>query len=109
MKRVGNLFEPLTEFSNLHLAAKKALKGAHGSQAAMEFYFNLENEIYDLQRELLSDLYQPGPYTYFYITDPKERKISVAPFRDRNRGKYEGGSGTSPCIPLQRGSFWSFF
>lgn len=83
MKRVGFLFESLTSFSNLFLAAKKALKGAHGSQAAMEFFFNLENEIYDLQRELLTGDYRPGAYTYFYITDPKKRKISVAPFRDR--------------------------
>ena len=27
--------------------------------------------------------YRPGEYTHFYIHEPKKRKISAAPFRDR--------------------------
>ncbi len=36
-----------------------------------------------LQTELQNKTYQPGAYTHFYIHEPKHRKISAAPFRDR--------------------------
>ena len=83
MKRIGYLFEPFTDFSNLYLAAKKALKGSHNSQEALAFYFHMEKELLQLQQELIGGTYQPGAYRYFTIKDPKERRISVAPFRDR--------------------------
>ena len=37
----------------------------------------------ELQNELIEATYQPNPYRYFKIYDPKERTISVADFRDR--------------------------
>ena len=43
----------------------------------------MEKEILALQLELTEGLYEPGDYRYFKIYDPKERIISVAPFRDR--------------------------
>ena len=36
-----------------------------------------------MREELSAGIYEPGDYTYFIIRDPKERRISVAPFRDR--------------------------
>jgi len=36
-----------------------------------------------LQRELRDFSYRPGDYHHFYIFEPKQRKISAAPFRDR--------------------------
>ncbi len=36
-----------------------------------------------LRRELLDGTYRPGPYHSFTIVDPKPRRISAAPFRDR--------------------------
>lgn len=36
-----------------------------------------------MQKELRSRSYAPGPYTSFYIHEPKRRLISAAPFRDR--------------------------
>jgi RNA-directed DNA polymerase len=32
---------------------------------------------------LCSGSYRPGEYTHFYIHEPKRRRISAAPFRDR--------------------------
>ena len=37
----------------------------------------------ELQADLLRLDYAPGAYTHFYIHEPKRRKISAAPFRDR--------------------------
>jgi RNA-directed DNA polymerase len=83
MKRYGKLFETFTSFSNLLLAYKKARKGAVGKQETQQFSFYLERELFGLQEELLSGYYQPRPYRYFQIFDPKQRTISVAAFRDR--------------------------
>ncbi|NLV46946.1 MAG: RNA-directed DNA polymerase [Candidatus Hydrogenedentes bacterium] len=45
--------------------------------------FQLEPELFRLQRELENGDYQPGPYHTFTIREPKERQIAAAPFRDR--------------------------
>jgi RNA-directed DNA polymerase len=36
-----------------------------------------------LRADLLDGSYAPGPYTHFFIHEPKHRKISAATFRDR--------------------------
>ena len=83
MKRVGHLFEKICRFENLYLAFKKAFLGSGLNSEASRFSFHLERELLQLKRELESGVYQPGRYRYFTIHDPKERTISVAPFRDR--------------------------
>lgn len=47
------------------------------------FEYRLEDNLLQLQAELRTESYQPGPYTSFYIHEPKKRLISAAPFRDR--------------------------
>lgn len=47
------------------------------------FEYRLEENLLQLQRELRTQRYRPGPYTSFYIHEPKQRLISAAPFRDR--------------------------
>lgn len=83
MKRVGNLYPKITDFSNLYMAFKKAFRGTNRSRDTLRFYFDMENELLRLQDELKSGTYKPSSYRYFKIYDPKERIISVAPFRDR--------------------------
>lgn len=83
MKRVGKLFDKVCDFDNLLRAYKRAFRASGRTPAACEFCFRLEKEILQLQRELLSGEYQPAPYRYFRISDPKARIISVADFRDR--------------------------
>lgn len=83
MKRVGGLFEQFVSFENLLSAYQKARKGAVGKRETQHFTFLLEYELFRLQRELRNGAYQPAPYRYFQIHDPKERTISVAAFRDR--------------------------
>ena len=83
MRRVNNIFEEIVSFSNLFNAFKKALKGAGKNKEAERFYFNLENELIKLQKELINGNYAPGEYRLFNIYEPKERIIAAAPFRDR--------------------------
>lgn len=83
MKTYKHLFDKITAWDNLLLAAKKAEKGRRYQASAARFGFRVESELLRLQRELQTKTYQPGPYTAFKIHDPKERLISAAPFRDR--------------------------
>ena len=83
MKRTGYLFETIYSFDNLYKAFKKAFKGSGRTPDSCRFHFNLENELLKLKNELESGIYQPEKYRFFKIFDPKERIISVAPFRDR--------------------------
>jgi hypothetical protein len=46
------------------------------------FEFDLERNLWRLQEELSRQSYQPGPYTNFYVYQPKRRLISAAPCRD---------------------------
>jgi len=83
LKRAGYLFEDICSFDNLYKAFKKAIKGSGKTQDACWFHFNLEKELLILKERLETGSYHPARYRYFKIFDPKERIISVAPFRDR--------------------------
>lgn len=83
MKTYKNLFDHICSFENLLWAARKAQKGKRSKHHTARFYTELEKELIQLQRELKSGHYQPGPYRAFYIYDPKKRLISAAPYRDR--------------------------
>lgn len=83
MKTYKNLYDSIYAFDNLLLAAKNAQKGKRFQENVATFNFNLEKEILQLQEELKTQTYQPRLYTTFWITDPKARMISAAPYRDR--------------------------
>ena len=77
------MFEKLTSWDNLLLAYRKAGKGKRGHANVAEFEHHLEDNLLELQFELTTKTYQPGPYASFHIHEPKRRLISAAPFRDR--------------------------
>ncbi|MBD2312029.1 RNA-directed DNA polymerase [Desertifilum sp. FACHB-1129] len=83
MKRYGNLYPQITEFSNFLLAARKAQKGKRFRENVLAFNYNLEGELNTLQSELTHKTYQPGTYRTFEIKEPKLRTVSAAPYRDR--------------------------
>lgn len=83
MKRYGNLYPKIIEFPNLLLAAKKAQKGKRYNDSVLEFNYHLESELFELQQQLKTKIYQPGTYKTFYIKEPKIRMISAAPYKDR--------------------------
>ncbi|MCP4605558.1 MAG: RNA-dependent DNA polymerase [Proteobacteria bacterium] len=83
MKRAGNLWPTLVSFENLHRAAMRALRGKRSRPEACDFVTNLESNLWALKRELEENSYTPGKYRTFWISAPKPRLISAAPFLDR--------------------------
>ena len=83
MKRKGQLFEQVCSFSHLYTSFQKARKGATKTRELYQFHFELEPRLFRLSEALLAGSYQPSPYRYFTILDPKRREIAVAPFVDR--------------------------
>jgi retron-type reverse transcriptase len=79
----GISFNSIVEWENLWLAFRKAAKGKRGHLAAAEFEQQVADRLVRLQRELMAHTYTPGAYRHFFIQEPKRRKISAAPFRDR--------------------------
>ncbi len=83
VKTYSNLYDRITAFDNLLLAAKKAQKGKRFKKNTAHFNFELERELLQLQEELKNKTYAPGKYKQFYVKDTKKRLISAAPYRDR--------------------------
>lgn len=83
MQRINHLWPQITSFANLYEAARKAQRGKRQRENVLAFNFRLEDELLQLQDELLTQTYQPGPYRTFQIVEPKKRLISAAPYRDR--------------------------
>lgn len=83
MKRYGNLWDQLVSWPNLLLAARKAQRGKRTRGAVQRFNFSQEFELLRLWRELEDGKYQPGRFQTHWITRPKPRLISAAPYCDR--------------------------
>jgi retron-type reverse transcriptase len=80
---MGQLFDRITEYENLRQAAWAGFKGKRGRASANALFMDLEGQLLQLQADLRSGRYQPGPYRAFTIVDPKPRLISAAPLIDR--------------------------
>lgn len=83
MKRVGHLFESVTDFANLLRATHQAARGKTGQPRVAHFWFHLETELLTLQEELRQGRWRPSNFRVFEIREPKLRRISAADFRDR--------------------------
>lgn len=83
MRRYGNLWSSLVSWPNLLRAARKAQRGKRDKGAVQRFNFGQETELLRLQDELEAGTYQPGAFRSHWITRPKPRMISAAPYRDR--------------------------
>ncbi len=83
MKTFTNLYPQVYSFGNLYHAFRQARLGKRDRVAVADFEFDLEINLALLSRQLREQTYTPGPYTNFYIREPKRRLISAAPFCDR--------------------------
>jgi len=83
MKTYKHLYPHICAFDNLYKAFRKARRGKRSRPDVAAFELNLELELPQLQDELVSQTYHPGPYRHFTIYERKPRCISAAPFRDR--------------------------
>ena len=83
MRRVGNLWDWVIAWPKLLLAARKARRGKRSRGTVRRFEFVREFELLRLASELERGTYRPGPFHTHWITRPKPRLISAAPYRDR--------------------------
>lgn len=77
------MFDAITGWDNLCLAYRFASRGKRGKASVAAFEYQVADRLLALQGELRGFVYRPGAYRHFHIHEPKRRKISAAPFRDR--------------------------
>ena len=77
------MFDALCDWGNLWQAAHLAARGKRRRASAAAFEHPVADRRIELQAELRARTYRPGAYCHFFIHEPKRRKISAAPFRDR--------------------------
>jgi len=76
-------WEAVIAFGNLRRAYRNAARGKRRTRTAAAFEYQVADRLIALQEELVAKTYRPGGYCHFTIHEPKRRKISAAPFRDR--------------------------
>jgi RNA-directed DNA polymerase len=82
-KTYNHLYRHITCFESLYKAWRQARRGKRYTAAAAAFERNLDVELLTLHQELAAEIWQPGGFRSFTVHEPKRRKISAAPFRDR--------------------------
>jgi len=80
---MAQMFDAITDWGNLCLAFRRAAQGKRQRTSAASFEQGVADRLIELQDELRQRAYRPGPYCHFCIREPKLRRISAAPFRDR--------------------------
>ncbi len=81
--RRQSTLEAVASVANLFQAARQARRGKSRRPDVEDWGLRREREITELRAELLAGAWQPGPYHFFEIHEPKRRLIAAAPFRDR--------------------------
>lgn len=83
MKFVKNLFPQIASLENLFTAWEEFKVDKRHKEDVQAFEFSVEQNLFQLHRDLASDRYKHQAYTGFYIRDPKVRHIHKADARDR--------------------------
>lgn len=83
MKIYRHIFDQIISLENLFSAWDEFRKDKQNKKDVLRFEWQLEQNIFQLHRNLKNLAYRHGPYTSFYITDPKQRHIHKATVRDR--------------------------
>lgn len=77
------LWPELIEWDNLLAGWREARKGKRYKPDVLRFHQRWEEELIDIQNRLVWDMWEPQPFTAFYVYEPKQRLIEAPPFRDR--------------------------
>ena len=83
MKLYKNLFEKAISIESLLQAWDEFKIGKRARPDVQAFEYHLEDNLFALQRDLVTRRYKHGPYYAFHIRDPKPRIIHKASVRDR--------------------------
>ena len=70
-------------YEKLYKAYLDCRKNKRNTESALEFEWNLEENLYELHKEIRSKSYQPGKSNCFVCKEPTPREIFAAEFRDR--------------------------
>ncbi|OGB73691.1 hypothetical protein A3K24_02535 [candidate division Kazan bacterium RIFCSPHIGHO2_01_FULL_44_14] len=77
------MFDQIISLENLLTAWYEFRNGKRSKPDVQEFEYTLEDNIFQLHRELVAGTYQHTSYHQFRLSDPKPRIISKATVRDR--------------------------
>lgn len=83
MKVYNNLFNKMVSLENLLLAWDGFKKGKRDKLDVQMFEYHMEDNLFELYRDLTAKTYKHEPYSGFFIRDPKLRHIHKATVRDR--------------------------
>lgn len=83
MKIYKNVFEKIINPGNLFKAWEEFKPGKLHKPDVLLFELQLEDNLFQLYRDLKNHTYKHGEYHSFFITDPKLREIHKATVRDR--------------------------
>jgi len=83
MKTYNNLFNEIVSLENLLDAWDEFKKDKRNKIDVQTFELKFEDRLFELHQDLVSKKYRHGPYSDFYIFDPKIRHIHKATVRDR--------------------------
>ena len=83
MEKLHNLKERICSYENLYEAFVSAAKGKGDRAEVVVFAWNLEQNLFDIQKDLMDGTYTVGPYREFYVKYPKKRLVMALGFRDR--------------------------
>jgi len=83
MKVARYLFEKMISLSHLFDCWTYFRRGKRKRKDIQQFERYLEDNIFQLREDLVSFRYQHDRYEHFYVSDPKQRRISKATVRDR--------------------------
>ena len=81
--RHDGLIGAIADFGNLLEAVRPAARGKRGKSSCARFLAEQERHLVRLCAELADGSWRPGRYRAFVVRDPKPRRVSAAPFRDR--------------------------
>ena len=76
-------FDRIASFDALLAAYGRARRAGRVRSETAAFDRALEGNLLALREELVAGTYRPGGYRSFFVTVPKRRLVSAAPFRDR--------------------------
>lgn len=77
------LFDEICSLDYMFKSWDNFKRGKRKREDIQEFERFLEDNIFELHCGLKEQRYRHGPYEQFYVTDPKQRRISKANVRDR--------------------------
>ena len=83
MKIARALFDEMVSIEHLFHCWLEFKRGKKKRKDLQSFEGRIEDRLFHLKDELSTLSYRHGPYDHFYVTDPKQRRISKASVKDR--------------------------